>query len=82
VVTGISIAKTNVTTVSRNKDLVKEIMRYTQLVALSAIGNQPFACSFGSSAILGPSGSHPWLLGGSEDPWFSVPVFRRVWLCR
>ncbi len=30
----------------------------------------------------GPSGSHPWLLGGSEDPWLSVPVFRRVWLCR
>jgi hypothetical protein len=28
----------------------------------------------------GPSGSHPWLLGGSEDPWLSVPVFRRVWL--
>ncbi len=24
----------------------------------------------------------PWLLGGSEDPWLSVPVFRRVWLCR
>jgi len=21
-----------------------------------------------SPAILGPSGSHPWLLGGSEDP--------------
>ncbi len=29
-----------------------------------------------------PSGSLPWLLGGSEDPWLSVPVFRRVWLCR
>ena len=28
----------------------------------------------------GPSGSHPWLLGGSEDPWLSVPAFRRVWL--
>ncbi len=37
---------------------------------------------FGSSAILGPSGSRPWLLGGSEDPWLSVPVFRRVWLYR
>ena len=24
----------------------------------------------------------PWLLGGSEDPWLSVPAFRRVWLCR
>ena len=24
--------------------------------------------SFGSPAILGPSGSHSWLLGGSEDP--------------
>ena len=24
----------------------------------------------------------PWLLGGSEDPWLSVPVFRRVWFCR
>jgi len=35
---------------------------------------------FGSSAVLGPSGSHPWLLGGSEDPWLSVPVFWRVWL--
>jgi hypothetical protein len=35
----------------------------------------------GSPAVLGPSGSHPWLLEGSEDPWFSVPVFRRVWLC-
>ena len=23
----------------------------------------------------------PWLLGGSEDPWLAVPVFRRVWLC-
>ncbi len=23
----------------------------------------------------------PWLLGGSEDPWLSVPAFRRVWLC-
>ncbi len=30
----------------------------------------------------GPSGSHPWLLGGSEDPWLSVPAFRRVWLYR
>ncbi len=29
----------------------------------------------------GPSGSLPWLLGGSEDPWLSVPVFWRVWLC-
>jgi hypothetical protein len=37
---------------------------------------------FGSPAILGPSGSRPWLLGGSEDPWFSVPVFRRVWFYR
>ena len=34
------------------------------------------------AAILGPSGGRPWLLGGSEDPWLSVPVFRRVWLCR
>ncbi len=30
----------------------------------------------------GPSGSLPWLLGGSEDPWLSVPVFRRVWFYR
>ncbi len=22
------------------------------------------------------------ILEGSEDPWLSVPVFRRVWLCR
>jgi hypothetical protein len=29
----------------------------------------------------GPSGGLPWLLGGSEDPWLSVPVFQRVWLC-
>ena len=29
-----------------------------------------------------PSGSLPWLLGGSEDPWLSVPVFRRVWFYR
>jgi len=35
---------------------------------------------FGGPAILGPSGGRPWLLGGSEDPWLSVPVFRRVWL--
>ena len=37
---------------------------------------------FGSPAILSPSGGLPWHLGGSEDPWLSVPVFRRVWLCR
>jgi hypothetical protein len=67
VLTGISIAKINVTTVSRNKDLVKELMRYLQLVALSATGCQPFACLC-SPAILGPSGGIPWLLGGSEDP--------------
>jgi len=30
----------------------------------------------------GPSGSRPWLLGGSEDPWLSVAAFWRVWLCR
>ena len=30
----------------------------------------------------GPSRSLPWLLGGSEDPWLSVPVFRRVWFYR
>ena len=35
-----------------------------------------------SPAILGPSGSLSWLLEGSEDPWLSVPVFRRVWLYR
>ncbi len=35
---------------------------------------------FGSPAILGPSGGLPWLLGGSEDPWLSVPAFWRVWL--
>ncbi len=27
----------------------------------------------------GPSGSHPWLLGGSEDPGLSVPDFGQVW---
>ncbi len=37
---------------------------------------------FGGPAILGPSGSLPWLLVGSEDPWLSVPAFWRVWLCR
>ena len=26
------------------------------------------------------SRSHPCLLGGSEDPWLSVFVFRRIWL--
>jgi hypothetical protein len=36
----------------------------------------------GSPAVLGPSGSHPWLLGGSEDPWHCVPDFRQVCLCR
>ncbi len=36
---------------------------------------------FGSPAILGPSGSRPWLLGGSEDPWFCVPGFSQVCLC-
>ncbi len=35
---------------------------------------------FGSPAISGPSGSHPWLLKGSEDPWLSVPDFGQVWL--
>ena len=35
----------------------------------------------GSLAILGPSGSHPWLRGGTEDPWLSVPALRRVWFC-
>ncbi len=35
---------------------------------------------WGNPAVLGPSGSHPWLLGGSEDPWHSVPDFSRVWL--
>ena len=24
------------------------------------------------------SESRPWLLGGSEDPWLSIPVFRRI----
>ncbi len=24
----------------------------------------------------------PWRLEGRVDPWLSVPVFRRVWLCR
>ncbi len=28
----------------------------------------------------GPSGGRPWPPGGSEDPWFSVPTFRWVWL--
>jgi hypothetical protein len=28
----------------------------------------------------GPSGSHPWLLGGSEDPWLCVPDFGQVCL--
>ncbi len=27
-------------------------------------------------------GAVPWLLGGNEDPWLSVPAFRPVWLCR
>jgi len=36
----------------------------------------------GSSAVLGPSGGRPWHPGGSEDPWLSVPVFRRVWFFR
>jgi len=36
--------------------------------------------AFGSPAILGPPRGLPWLLGGSEDPWLSVPVFWRVWL--
>ena len=35
----------------------------------------------GGPAILDPSGCHPWLLGGSEDPWLSVPAFWRVWRC-
>ena len=30
----------------------------------------------------GPSGGLPWLLEGSEDPWLSVPAFRRVRLYR
>ena len=30
----------------------------------------------------GPSRGHPWLLGGSEGPWLSVLVFRRVWRYR
>ena len=32
-----------------------------------------FNSQFGSPAIYGPSGSHPWLLKGSEDQWLSVP---------
>ena len=31
---------------------------------------------------LGSLGGLPWLPGRSEDPWFSITVFRRVWLCR
>ena len=38
VVTDISIVKINVTTVSQNKDSVKEFIRHPQLVALSATG--------------------------------------------
>ena len=34
----------------------------------------------GDFRVTGPSGSLPWLLGGSENPWLSVPVFWRVWL--
>ena len=33
----------------------------------------------GSPAVLGPSGSRWWLLGGSEDPWLCVPSFG--WVC-
>ena len=29
----------------------------------------------------GPSGSRPWLLGGSEDPWLCVPEFLQVCPC-
>ena len=35
-----------------------------------------------SPAILGPSGSHGWLLGGSEDPWLCVSDFGQVCLYR
>ena len=30
----------------------------------------------------GPSGSHWWLLGGSEDPWLCVTDFGQVCLCQ
>jgi hypothetical protein len=41
----------------------------------------PCLLIFGSPAILGHSGSLPWLLEGSEDPWLAVPAFKRVWFC-
>ena len=33
--------------------------------------------SLESQRSSGPSRSSPWLLGGSEDPWYSVPILRR-----
>ena len=42
--------------------------------------DSPYAKDIGGPAILGPSGSHPWLLKGSEDPWLCVPDFGQVCL--
>src|SRR5210317_1729916 len=36
----------------------------------------------GSPAILDPSGSRPWLPGGSGGPWLCVPGFRQVCFCQ
>ncbi len=48
-------------------------------VVLSHVGHHALRClrQLGGLGFL--RGVVPWLLGGSEDPWLSVPVFRQVW---